>query len=151
MNEIIYRKNSITNADIVTGNCLLSHAMTGDTLAADTLDFRVWSDTGLGKVDGDFFTADEKTITTKDGKVFRCFVEKDLTDFVAGDRSNTSGMGNWSVNSTFVTLSGRINFTTSLAYRPSGFLATRCTTAVSTRAKRLQRWQQKYWRVYRTR
>ncbi len=84
-NEIIYRKNSITNADIVTGNCLLSHAMTGDTLAADTLDFRVWSDTGLGKVDADFFTADEKTITTKDGKVFRCFVEKDLTDFVAGD------------------------------------------------------------------
>ena len=84
-NEIIYRKNSITNADIVTGNCLLSHAMTGDTLAADTLDFRVWSDTGLGKVDADFFTADEKTITTQDGKVFRCFVEKDLTDFVAGD------------------------------------------------------------------
>lgn len=85
MNEIIYRKNSITNADIVTGNCLLSHAMTGDTLAADTLDFRVWSDTGLGKVDADFFTADEKTITTQDGKVFRCFVRKDLTDFVAGD------------------------------------------------------------------
>ena len=84
-NEIIYRKNSITNADIVTGNCLLSHAMTGDTLAADTLDFRVWSDTGLGKVDADFFTQDEKTITTQDGRVFRCFVEKDLTDFVAGD------------------------------------------------------------------
>ncbi len=85
MNEIIYRKNSITNADIVTGNCLLSHAMTGDTLAADTLDFRVWSDTGLGKVDADFVTQDAKTITTQDGKVFRCFVEKDLTDFNAGD------------------------------------------------------------------
>ena len=85
MNEIIYRKNSITNADIVTGNCLLSHAMTGDTLAADTLDFRIWSDTGLGKVDADFFTQEGKTITTQDGKVFRCFVRKDLTDFVAGD------------------------------------------------------------------
>jgi len=84
-NEIIYRKNSITNADIVTGNCLLSHAMTGDTLAADTLDFRIWSDTGLGRVDADFFTQDAKTITTQDGKVFRCFVEKDLTDFNAGD------------------------------------------------------------------
>ena len=84
-NEIIYRKNRITNADLVSGNCLLSHAMTGDTLAADTLDFRIWSDTGLGKVDADFLTADEKTITTQDGKVFRCFVEKDLTDFVAGD------------------------------------------------------------------
>ena len=84
-NEIIYRKNSITNADIVTGNCLLSHAMTGDTLAADTLDFRVWSDTGLGKVDADFFTADEKTITTQDGKVFRCFVEKVDADFFTAD------------------------------------------------------------------
>ena len=84
-NEIIYRQNRITNADLVSGNCLLSHAMTGDTLAADTLDFRIWSDTGLGKVDADFLTADEKTITTQDGKVFRCFVEKDLTDFVAGD------------------------------------------------------------------
>ena len=52
-NEIIYRKNRITNADLVSGNCLLSHAMTGDTLAADTLDFRIWSDTGLGKVDAD--------------------------------------------------------------------------------------------------
>ena len=84
MNEIIYRKNSITNADIVTGNCLLSHAMTGDTLAADTLDFRVWSDTGLGKVDGDFFTATLKTITTADGFIFRSLVDEDYTKFVPG-------------------------------------------------------------------
>ncbi len=83
-NEIIYRKNSITNADIVTGNCLLSHAMTGETLASDTLDFRVWSDTGLGRVDADFITQDGKTITTKDGKVFRCFIREDYTKFVPG-------------------------------------------------------------------
>lgn len=84
MNEIIYRKNSIMNADIVTGNCLLSHAMTGDTLAADTLDFRVWSDTGLGKVDGDFFTATLETITTTDGFIFRSLVDEDYTEFVPG-------------------------------------------------------------------
>ncbi len=84
MNEIIYRKNSITDKDIVTGNCFLSHAMTGETLASDTLDFRVWSDTGLGRVDADFITKDNKTITTKDDKVFRCFVQEDYTKFVPG-------------------------------------------------------------------
>lgn len=83
-NEIIYRKNSITNADIVTGNCFLSHAMTGETLASDTLDFRVWSDTGLGRVDADFIDSDGKTILTSDGKVFRSMVDEDYTEFVPG-------------------------------------------------------------------
>jgi hypothetical protein len=86
-NIIVYRKNQITNADLVVGscNCFLSHAMAGETLAADTFDFRVRSKTGLGKVDADFVTADDKVLMTDDSVQFRCFVEKDLTDFVAGD------------------------------------------------------------------
>ena len=84
-NEIIYRKNLITNADLVSGNCLLSHAMTGETLAADTLDFRIWSETGLGKVDAAFITADDDLLTTVDDGEYYCFIEKDLTDFTAGD------------------------------------------------------------------
>jgi hypothetical protein len=86
-NIIVYRKNQITNADLVAGscNCFLSHAMAGETLAADTFDFRVRSKTGLGKVDADFVTADDEIFMTADNLQFRCFVEKDLTDFVAGD------------------------------------------------------------------
>lgn len=86
-NIIVYRKNQITNADLVAGscNCFLSHAMAGETLATDTLDFKVVSETGLGKVDADFITADDEIFMTADNLQFRCFVEKDLTDFVAGD------------------------------------------------------------------
>ena len=81
-NEIIYRKNTITNKDIVQGNCLLSHAMAGEELAVDTINFRVWSDTGLGKVDGDFFEKNGKTIITKDGLVFRSLIDEDYTKFI---------------------------------------------------------------------
>lgn len=84
-NKIIYRKNAITNKDIVHGNCLLSHAMAGESLAADTLDFRVWSDTGLGKVDADFITSEMQEIQTAGGDVFRCFTEEDYTSFFPGD------------------------------------------------------------------
>lgn len=84
MNEIIYRKNSITDADIVDGNCFVSHAMSGETLASDTLDFRLWSDTGLGKVDADLLEGDGKDMEDANGLILRCMTDEDYTEFVPG-------------------------------------------------------------------
>ena len=44
MNIIKYGLIEFDHADIISGNCFASHAMAGETLSADTLTFRVWSE-----------------------------------------------------------------------------------------------------------
>lgn len=86
MNKILYRNLVIESKDLISGNCVLNHAATGENLIADTLDFRLWTDTGTAKLDGNFITKDGDTLLTKDSSlIFKCLIEEELTDFIPGD------------------------------------------------------------------
>jgi hypothetical protein len=85
MNKILYRNLVLENKDLVSGNCVLNHAMSGESLVVDTIDFKIWTDTGKAKLDGDFLTADGETLVTANSLDFRCLIEEELTDFVPGD------------------------------------------------------------------
>ena len=86
MNKILYRNLVLENKDLISGNCVINHAATGESLVADTLDFNVWTDTGKARLDGDFITKDGASILTKDSILaFRCLIEEELTDFTPGD------------------------------------------------------------------
>lgn len=85
MNKILYRNLVLENKDLISGNCVIHHAMTGESLVSDTLDFKMWTDTGKAKLDGDFLTADGNTFLAKGALTFRCLIEEELTDFIPGD------------------------------------------------------------------
>lgn len=86
MNKIIYRNLVLESKDLISGNCVLNHAATGENLIADTLDFRIWTDTGKARLDGDFVTKDGNTLLTKDSSlIFKCLIEEELTEFIPGD------------------------------------------------------------------
>lgn len=83
MNKITYRNLTFYNNDLVEGNCSTQHAMIGESLAYDTLDFKVWcSDPRL---DTDFLTSDGKTLITKDSNTFVCLESVPFTSFRPGD------------------------------------------------------------------
>lgn len=85
MNKIIYRNLELNNSDLVSGNVVLQHATAGDTLAVDTLDFRVWTDTGGAEFDSDFILADGQDLTTSDSMTLRCLIHQSFSDFVPGE------------------------------------------------------------------
>lgn len=85
MNKIIYRNFTLQGKDLISGNCVLNHAATGESLVADTLDFKMWTDTGKARLDGEFLTSDGKTLITQNALTFRCLIEEELTDFTPGD------------------------------------------------------------------
>lgn len=86
MNKILYRNLVLENKDLISGNCVINHAATGESLVTDTLDFNIWTDTGKARLDGDFITKDGATILTKDSSLaFKCLIEEELTDFIPGD------------------------------------------------------------------
>lgn len=84
MNKITYRNLTFTHADLVEGNCNTQHAMTGESLACDTLDFVVYSETDPLFI-ANFLTADGETFLTSDEEIFQCIDAKPLTDFIPGD------------------------------------------------------------------
>lgn len=85
MNKIVYRNLTLEAKDLISGNCITNHAMTGESLVADTLDFKMWTDTGKARLDGDFITADGNILITKDSWTFRCLIEEELTNFIPGE------------------------------------------------------------------
>ena len=80
MDTITYRNLTFTPSDITEGTCITQHAMTGEKLAYDTLDFTVLSSNP--KLDVEFLTSDSKEFYTSNGKKFYCLKEMPLTEFV---------------------------------------------------------------------
>jgi len=71
---------TFTDSDIVSGNCIMQHALSGESLATDTLSFRVVVDTSGEFIlaDGqEFYTSDDELFLTSDGEVF---YEEDYAD-----------------------------------------------------------------------
>ena len=85
MNKIVYRTLELTDKDIISGNCMAYHAMAGETLASDTLDFKIWADNGTADFYGGFITADDEIFTTSDDLIFNVITSEELTDFTPGD------------------------------------------------------------------
>lgn len=85
MNKILYNTLTFENKDIVEGNCYTQHAMAGESLASDTLDFQVWAeaDADLDLKTG--FDASDGELITSDSKDLNVLTKAPLTEFNSGD------------------------------------------------------------------
>ncbi len=71
MHKIVYGNIEFNDKNIVSCSCNLQHALNGESLAIDTLDFEAWT----GREPQEFRLSDEAKLITNDGFIFRVLTD----------------------------------------------------------------------------
>lgn len=71
MHKIVYGNIEFNDKNIISGNCNLQHALNGESLAIDTLDFEAWT----GREAQEFLLSNSARLRTNDGFIFRSLTD----------------------------------------------------------------------------